>query len=695
MFSDDEDCDELFADVDSDDSLVIESQSSSSSNGSDSENEKISEIAGIGANSDKERNLEPQEKVASAQRKRNLEIAEMEDDSDEERNLVPQKKRRERKKSATNKNKLSKEERSLNSHLRNSGKKYRNYKNEEVGERQRKKPHVCTRNKCHETVTDEIGEAIFHEYWEQNSYEKRVSYVASRVETYPIKVSRPRLPAGHPKAHRKSVSHKYFFDIHGERKEVCKKTFLGTLGETDGFLMITTHKKSQSISGVNKNGKRGKHVPAHKLKQTTIEEVKQHILKFPSHKSHYKRAEVGETRYLPSHLDRRQMHQMYLQEEHTPVSYSTYERIFNTMGRSFKKPYTDTCEKCDTWKEKVTHAPDVETQEKLQEEWDAHLDRAKAAYDLKKKCKIQAESDPTLRVLIFDLEQVLETPLVSTGAAFYLRQLNTYNLTIYDTTTKLTHCYMWSEVDGKRGANEIASCIFFHCLDQIDETVKKVILFSDSTVGQNKNSILSAMFLTLVQIHCSIQSVEHVFLEAGHTRLEVDSKHSVIERKKDHVDKVNVPSDWYNLVRSIGGGNNPNRRFRVVEMAGEFYDFQSFYAGPLVRRTVTTTGDKFVWLETPLLRYDANRPGKIFFKTNLEHLAYGCLSFQRSGKAGEYSAQNLRSALKVLYKSPLPITVEKKKDLLKLLPLLPPSCHDFYKSIKTTDDPSDNDLDSD
>ncbi|KAE8737387.1 hypothetical protein FOCC_FOCC017150 [Frankliniella occidentalis] len=306
---------------------------------------------------------------------------------------------------------------------------------------------------------------------------------------------------------------------------------------------------------------------------------------------------------------------------------------------------------------------------------------------MKKSLKIDAQTDLSLRVLVFDLEQVLETPLLSTGAAFYFRRLSTFNLTIYDCTTKVTHCYMWCEVDGNRGANEIASCLFYHCLDVIPETVKKVVFFSDSCSGQNRNSIVAAMFLTMVQMHTSVQTVEHVFLEAGHTRMEVDSKHSVIERKKKHCDSIYLPSDWYNAVRDLGAPSEqyPLGKFVVTEMKGQFYDFEAFLKGPLVLRHVTTQKEKFLWTTTPLLRYDANKQAKVFFKKNLQDKGYCCIDFQRRGKAGAYAAENLAHYIRRCHLNPLPISKEKKTDLMKLLPLIPTSAHEFYKSLPTHD----------
>lgn len=556
--------------------------------------------------------------------------------------------------------------------------------------RKQKPPHKCKRNKCQDIISKEVGDSIFNEYWEQGSHDKRVAYIAARVETFTTRTDRRRLPRDHENSHPKSVAHKFFFNIHGVSRRVCKETFLGTLGETDGFLRFAVKNKVASVSGIVKDDKRGKHKPKHTLKSSVVEEVTSHILRFPSYRSHYKRAEVGDTRYLPSHLNRKIMHNLYLEEGYTPVSYSTYERIFNTTGREFKKPPTDSCGKCDEFDQKLKNIMDETEREELEKNYDAHLVRAQAGYDFKKKCKLDAESDPSIRVLVFDLEQVLQTPLLTAGKMFYSRQLSTYNLTIYDTSSKVTHSYMWCEIDGKRGSNEIASCMFYHFLDVVPDTVKKVYIFSDSTSGQNRNSILAAMFLTVLQVHQSVSSIEHVFLEVGHTRLEVDCKHSVIEGRKAYANKISTPNDWYNVVRSLGAPSKhfPNGRFAVTEMQGNIYDFKSLLTGPLVKRTKSVTKEKFNWFATPLLRYDRSKPGKVFYKKKHSDKGYCCVDFQRRGKAGEYAAQNLFRMLKLCYPEPLPISKEKKKDLLGLLNLLPKEAHEFYQSIPVHDLPA-------
>jgi len=47
------------------------------------------------------------------------------------------------------------------------------------------------------------------------------------------------------------------------------------------------------------------------------------------------------------------------------------------------------------------------------------------------------------------------------------------------------------------------------------------------------------------------------------------------------------------------------------------------------------------------------------------------------------------------YNGPLAISKEKKKNLLDLLPLIPPIFHQFYRELKTTNETQDNDPDLD
>jgi len=215
---------------------------------------------------------------------------------------------------------------------RNSGLAYENSKGEMTHERKRRAAHTCSIRRCHEVITDAVGDAIFSEYWAQQDHDKRVLYVVNRVECCDIKQRRPRSQA--ETKHPKSVSYKYYFDLNGERVQVCKSTFLDTLGETDGFLRTAMMNRGESVWGTIHEDRRGRQEPPHKLKEETKSAVLAHIESFPSYESE----NGGEERYLPSNLNITKMYKDYQENDRGPkVSYSTYERLFRLSGRKLSR----------------------------------------------------------------------------------------------------------------------------------------------------------------------------------------------------------------------------------------------------------------------------------------------------------------------------------------------------------------------
>ena len=85
------------------------------------------------------------------------------------------------------------------------------------------------------------------------------------------------------------------------------------------------------------------------------------------------------------------------------------------------------------------------------------------------------------------------------------------------------------------------------------DNVKHVILYSDTCGGQNKNSHVAAMFITLMQQKKSLEILDNKFMVSGHSHMECDVDHALIEKQKKKLGTdIFHPHDWYQLVRSVG-----------------------------------------------------------------------------------------------------------------------------------------------
>lgn len=288
------------------------------------------------------------------------------------------------------------------------------------------------------------------------------------------------------------------------------------------------------------------------------------------------------------------------------------------MDIKFKSPKVDTCHTCDVFKAKID-LETINTNEMriLKEEQLIHHMEAQLAYDCKQRDKLLAKTDSSIKTYTFDLQQCLPTPYLHCGVSFYKRQLWTYNLTVHDCATDVPFCYMWYESLGNRGGNDIASCLFKH-IDSIDQTslTKSIIFYSDSCGGQNKNSYVSTMFSVFVENSNNIHTIDHKFLVPGHTHMECDTDHAVIERKKKKNNaKIHHPRDWFQFIRSV----RSKKSFQVIEMDHScFFAFSLLTKSKFTWRNVNENSEKFIWKNVKWLRYKKNNFGIIEYKNILD-----------------------------------------------------------------------------
>lgn len=552
---------------------------------------------------------------------------------------------------------------------RNSGKSYITEKGVKVMQRECKELQQC-RKKCNKKVSRADQLLIFSQYWDLGSYDLRAAYVAGLIDIQPKKTQ--RLVTKNPAEKIRSITPYYSLQINGKKIDVCKACFLKTIGETPKFVE-TVIAKLQSSGNIK--DLRGKHPAAKKISNECLLDIKSHIDSFPAYESHYTRRDTSK-KYLPADLTISKMYRLYCETREIHVSFSKYCEIFNTMNLKFKAPKTDTCNTCDVLKAKIDVAMDVEKALLLSEQKKHHED-ADQAYRSKENDKSSAQADQSAKIYTFDLQQCLPTPYFQTSVSFYKRQLWTYNLTVHDCNTNQPYCYMWHEASGNRGGNEIASCLFSH-LKSLPSHTKRVIFYSDSCGGQNKNTIVATMFLAFLQSQSEIDVIDHKFLVVGHTHMECDSDHAVIERQKKKTQiKIHHPRDWFQFVRTVGSKNS----FNVIEMNQmSFLNFSLAAKSKLMWRKNDIDGNQFSWRSVRWLRYTKEH-GVVEYKTSLnESEPFKKLNLRRRG-INEIKADELQ----ICYSEPIAISKEKKKDILDMIDLIDPEYREFYKNLPTSD----------
>lgn len=251
------------------------------------------------------------------------------------------------------------------------------------------------------------------------------------------------------------------------------------------------------------------------------------------------------------------------------------------------------------------------------------------------------------------MQQCLPTPFLRSSVSVYKTPLWTFNLTVHDCSTNEPFCYMWHEALAKRSGNEIASCLFQH-LQSLPLSVNHVIFYSDCCPGQNKNSFVATMFAIFMQVTDttgSISIIDHKFMVPGHTHMECDSDHALIERKKKITSaQIHHPQDWYQFIRTVG----VKKKFSVIEMnRNQFIDFASAAKELFLWRN---DGQKYCWADVKWLRF-TKEFGSVFFKSSLdENEPFRKINLKKRG----ISSIN-KNNLKQCYFSPIEINQKKNK----------------------------------
>jgi hypothetical protein len=573
---------------------------------------------------------------------------------------------------------------------RNSGKRYLNSNGVVIEAKSFKAAHSCCLKgtACNE-ITLEERQHQFRSFWELGNFDLQNAHLIGLVDERVVanRVVKNNLSDSETrdvwvKKHTKEKSRLFYIPTENGRTRVCKVLFLSTFGISNGRLHRAL-KKQRENKGIQKPDQRGKH-KKHSLPSIVQQSVVDHIGKFPRYVSHYTRSHQVNKEYLASNINLATMYRLYcedcLSKSITPASDSFYRNVFATQfNLSFHQPLKDTCCKCDRFNTLLAAQPNNAS---INVEKELHLRKADKVRAKLNACK-QSSSDENL-CITFDLQKTLITPEISTGVAYYKRQLATYNCGIHNLCDNTATMFMWHEGSASRGASEIGTCIYNYV--KAAERAKSVVGFCDSCGGQNRNFKIATLMSHCVS-ELPIDSFTIHFMQSGHSFLPNDADFGVIEKKKKRGKDIYIPQHWMTLVREARK-KNP---FKVVELKShEFLDLSNM-SKQLVNRKRAVDGTNVEWLKIQTICFKKNRPGIMQYKYVCdEESQWSEVDFRR-GHANNRQNKTTQVVMAVTSRK---IKLEKWRDLQSLKQFIPPIYHAFYDGLPTekTDKAAANEL---
>lgn len=147
-------------------------------------------------------------------------------------------------------------------------------------------------------------------------------------------------------------------------------------------------------------------------------------------------------------------------------------------------------------------------------------------------------------------------------------KLMVHNFTIYELKTNDGFCFIWHEGSGGVTSNEYTSIITNFLREHVVEDLTEgqtIILYSDGCTSQNRNNTLPNALLTLSAEHKI--TIEQKYLEKGHTQMEADSIHSLIQRKLKNA-TINVPAEYIKICQNARRNPSP---YKVEYLGHEFF----------------------------------------------------------------------------------------------------------------------------
>ena len=527
----------------------------------------------------------------------------------------------------------------------------------------------CTSGFCQKSsirecqkIPDETRLKIFDKFWfDLQSWPERKLYVTNSVKCVEIKQKRKGQES------RRQHSYEYYLSHGTSTYRVCKQMFASTLGMSQRTLMSWIESNSVNATPSESSGeiteeavqvnleKHRSNKSSNASKEDDITYLLEFLDSLATVPSHYCRAAYADRKFLEPGTTLASIYEEYKAkaqaDDITPLSYTTFQTKFKANKFSVFVPRKDQCDVC--LRGRHGHI--------TQEELERHRELKQKAQDCKKADKLSAETNGNVSVWTMDVQAVLLCPKTDASCMYFKTKLQVHNFTLMNLKTRDGYCYVWDETSGTLSSDVFAWLQFdhFRAYLEANEEIDTLIVWSDGCGYQNRNATVTNAYLQLAAERKI--TIEQKFLVPGHTQMECDSMHSLIERRIRG--PMFTPRDYVTVMQ----GARSDHPYQVKQL--QYHNFQNGFQNSFITsiRPGKKSGDEVVH-DLRALRYtDRGVEYKTSFDTEYTPLP-----------------QRLKSAnvhLKQMYESRLPIKKRKYNDLMSLTEVIPSEHHHFYENL--------------
>ncbi|KAJ8867044.1 hypothetical protein PR048_032906 [Dryococelus australis] len=215
---------------------------------------------------------------------------------------------------------------------------------------------------------------------------------------------------------------------------------------------------------------------------------------------------------------------MFLNAYHVNVPYNVYSSIFTQeFNIKFGFPRSNTCSICDILAIKINNSEcSTEKRKKLETE---------------KKGKRKSYIVDKLGLVI----------LCENKFRFYSHQLWCNVFGAYDLGSDSVTMFTYNDGGGRKGSNEVRYMLLTY-INNNNEPLDNLVLISDNICGQKNQTMVHFLF-TLVHCFHVFKTVMSLFPVRGHSYLPNDQDFSLVDKKKRHIESVELPKEWDSIIQ--------------------------------------------------------------------------------------------------------------------------------------------------